>query len=98
MMNKELMALGIIAIIAVGGLVYSMQTSTTGQTVKNQFMGKYSYVVAEPSVVCRRMLVCKQDGLPGIPTGNIDPFTKLIECKCQTYPHTGWFDRVRKLG
>ena len=96
-MKRELIFLGVVSIIAMSGLAYLMQASATGQSVKYQYYGKYTYVWSTPEEVCRKTLACK-DGLPGIPTGRIDPFTKLIECKCQTYPHTGWFDRVRKLG
>lgn len=95
-MNKEVIALGIIAVIAVSGLAYFMQAETTGQITKYQYFGKYTYALLTPEEACSRLLGCK-DGLSGIPTGRVDPFTHLTECKCQTYPHTGWFDRVRKF-
>ena len=82
-MDAELkwVLLGIVAILSIISMVLMFGMGATGQVVHYQ----------SPEEACGLFTKMCDDGLPPVPTGNIDYNADLVECKCQTNPYkVGW--------
>ena len=83
-MKLENIALIIFALVALGAVfafIFTFRGSPTGEVSIYQRMGTSSYTYLDAVDACKTSINCR-DGLPGVPTGVVDEYRGLYECRC----------------